>query len=55
MTDVEVVPSPFGVGWLWVCSTHGRSPVMWVDATLASYDVLGHLAAHHTPHLPSET
>lgn len=39
---------PHGPAYAVVCLTHGTT-ALWGSPALASFDAMGHMAAHHSP------
>lgn len=52
MVEVSVVPAPVPGCWAVSCTRHGLLPWVWTNTTLATWDALGHTAAHHA--IPSK-
>ena len=47
--EVRVVPFPGDRPDLWIvkCTVHGHLPELWVGRAGASFNAMGHAAAHH--------
>lgn len=47
VAEVGVAPSLFPGAYVVVCSVHGRLTNVWADRLFATFDAIGHAAAHH--------